>query len=258
MAAEIATDTGLPIGMPSMPAREPLLRLESLYAGYGTSTVLRGITLDVGDGEVVCLIGPNGAGKTTTIRAIAGQIPVTSGRITWCGRDIAAVSSANVVGLGIATVPEGRRIFPELTVRENLKIGAYHRRREFKGDSELAFAFEMFPRLKERATQLGGTLSGGEQQMLAIARALMARPRLLLLDEPSMGLAPLLIESVLETIGRMARDGMTVLLVEQNAEAALEIAARAYIMERGAIVLSGDAAAIANDPRVRHSYLGVG
>jgi branched-chain amino acid transport system ATP-binding protein len=162
-----------------------------------------------------------------------------------------------VVGLGIATVPEGRRIFPELTVRENLLIGAYHRRRAFKGDGELDFAFEMFPRLKERAKQLGGTLSGGEQQMLAIARALMTKPRLLLMDEPSMGLAPILIEAVFETIERLARDGMTVLLVEQNAEAALAIAARAYIMERGAIVLAGKAAEIANDQRVQHSYLGV-
>ncbi|HKS63381.1 MAG TPA: ABC transporter ATP-binding protein [Xanthobacteraceae bacterium] len=257
MAAEIATDLGMPTGNPSLSARAPLLRLDSVYAGYGTSTVLRGITLDVADGEVVCLIGPNGAGKTTTIRAIAAQLPVSSGKIMWAGRDIAAVSSADVVGLGIATVPEGRRIFPELTVRENLMIGAYHRRRHFKGEGELDFAFEMFPRLKERALQLGGTLSGGEQQMLAIARALMARPRLLLLDEPSMGLAPILIEAVFTTIERVAREGVTVLLVEQNAEAALAIAARAYIMERGVIVLDGTAASIATDSRVQHSYLGV-
>jgi branched-chain amino acid transport system ATP-binding protein len=255
--AAAATDKGASIGSTPITARSSLLALESVHAGYGATTVLRGITVDVGDGEVVCLIGPNGAGKTTTIRAIAGQIPVTAGRIVWNGRDIAAVSSADVVGLGIATVPEGRRIFPELTVRENLMIGAYHRRRTFKGDGELDFAFEMFPRLKERARQLGGTLSGGEQQMLAIARALMTRPRLLLLDEPSMGLAPILIESVFETIERVAREGMTVLLVEQNAEAALAIAGRAYIMERATIVLSGPAATIASDPRVQHSYLGV-
>ena len=257
MAAEIASELGVPLGAVSMPDREPLLRLQSVHAGYGSTIVLRGITLDVRDGEVVCLIGPNGAGKTTTISAIAGQIPVAAGRIIWNGRDIAAVSSADVVGLGIATVPEGRRIFPELTVRENLLIGAYHRRREFKGDSELEFAFVMFPRLKERAKQLGGTLSGGEQQMLAIARALMTKPRLLLLDEPSMGLAPILIEAIFETIERLARGGMTILLVEQNAEAALAIAARAYIMERGKIVLGGAAHGIATDPRVQHSYLGV-
>jgi branched-chain amino acid transport system ATP-binding protein len=257
VAAETASEAKVPPGLAPVPARDPLLRLDSVYAGYGVTSVLRGITLDVGDGEVVCLIGPNGAGKTTTIRAIAGQIPVASGRILWNGSDIAAVSSANVVGLGIATVPEGRRIFPELTVHENLLIGAYHRRRAFKGDDELGFAFEMFPRLKERAKQLGGTLSGGEQQMLAIARALMTKPRLLLLDEPSMGLAPILIETVFETIQRLARDGMTVLLVEQNAEAALAIAARAYIMERGTIMLNGNAAEIANDQRVQHSYLGV-
>jgi branched-chain amino acid transport system ATP-binding protein len=257
VAVKTATDPSPPVGLPPAAAQAPLLRVESLYAGYGTTTVLRGVTLDVGDGEVVCLIGPNGAGKTTTIRAIAGQIPITSGRIAWCGRDISAVPSANVVGLGIATVPEGRRIFPELTVRENLMIGAYHRRRAFEGEGELDFAFEMFPRLKERATQLGGTLSGGEQQMLAIARALMTKPRLLLLDEPSMGLAPILIETVFATIERVARGGMTVLLVEQNAEAALAIAARAYIMERGTIVLDGGAASIANDPRVQSSYLGV-
>jgi branched-chain amino acid transport system ATP-binding protein len=247
----------MPPGLALAAEHDPLLRLDSVYAGYGATSVLRNVTIDVGNGEIVCLIGPNGAGKTTTIRAIAGQIPVASGRIVWDGRDIAAVSSADVVGLGIATVPEGRRIFPELTVRENLLIGAYHRRRAFKGDGELDFAFEMFPRLKERAKQLGGTLSGGEQQMLAIARALMTKPRLLLMDEPSMGLAPILIEAVFETIERLARDGMTVLLVEQNAEAALAIAARAYIMERGAIVLAGKAAEIANDQRVQHSYLGV-
>jgi len=258
VAAENTSEAGVSAGVALMSVREPLLRLESVYAGYGATAVLRGITIDVADGEVVCLIGPNGAGKTTTIRAIAGQLPVASGRIVWQGRDTAAVPSAEIVGLGIATVPEGRRIFPELTVRENLMIGAYHRRRAFKGDSELDFAFEMFPRLKERARQLGGTLSGGEQQMLAIARGLMTRPRLLLLDEPSMGLAPILIEAVFETIERLARDGMTVLLVEQNAEAALAIAAQAYIMERGTIVLSGAAARIGNDPRVQHSYLGVG
>lgn len=257
MAAETSSETDMPPGLALAAERDPLLRLDSVYAGYGATSVLRSITLDVGNGEIVCLIGPNGAGKTTAIRAIAGQIPVASGRIIWDGRDIAAVSSADVVGLGIATVPEGRRIFPELTVRENLLIGAYHRRRAFKGDGELDFAFEMFPRLKERAKQLGGTLSGGEQQMLAIARALMTKPRLLLMDEPSMGLAPILIEAVFETIERLARDGMTVLLVEQNAEAALAIAARAYIMERGAIVLAGNAAEIANDQRVQHSYLGV-
>jgi len=244
-------------GAPPASLQQPLLSLRSIYAGYGTSVVLRGVSLDVAEGEVVCLIGPNGAGKTTTIRAIAGQIPIIAGQMTWCGTDVAAVPSDEVVRLGIGTVPEGRRIFPELTVRENLVVGAYHRRRSYKGDSELDFAFEMFPRLREREKQLGGTLSGGEQQMLAIARALMSKPRLLLLDEPSMGLAPILIEAVFDTIKKIAREGMTVLLVEQNAESALAIAGRAYIIERGSIVLDGSAEAIANDPRIQQSYLGI-
>ncbi|MGE0853424.1 MAG: ABC transporter ATP-binding protein [Hyphomicrobiaceae bacterium] len=238
-------------------ALEPLLRVAFVHAGYGKTRVLRGISLDVADGEVVCLIGPNGAGKTTAIRAIAGQIPVIAGSISWQGRDISALPGADIIGLGIATVPEGRRIFPELSVRENLLTGAYHRRRDFAGEGELDFAFDMFPRLKERVHQLGGTLSGGEQQMLAIARALMARPKLLLLDEPSMGLAPILIEQVFDTIARLAREGMTILLVEQNAEVALQTSSRAYILERGEIALSGPSPEIARDRQVQRSYLGL-
>ena len=256
MRGQPALEHAVPAPMATPP--QALLRVETVHAGYGRTRVLRGISLEIADGEVVCLIGPNGAGKTTAIRTIAGQIPVEAGRISWQGRDISSAASADIVGLGIATVPEGRRIFSELTVHENLLTGAYHRRRSFAGSGELDFAFEMFPRLKERMRQLGGTLSGGEQQMLAIARALMARPRLLLLDEPSMGLAPILIEQVFETIARLARGGMTILLVEQNAEMALQAASRAYVLERGEIVLSGPSAEVAGNPQVQQSYLGLG
>jgi branched-chain amino acid transport system ATP-binding protein len=261
MLGEAAIHTARPRELDQMSvlaARESLLVVDIVHAAYGQSRVLRGISLDVADGEVVCLIGPNGAGKTTVIRAICGQIPVMAGRITWRGRDICEVPGADIVGLGIATVPEGRRIFPDLSVRENLLAGAYHRRRSFTGAAELDFAFQMFPRLKERQGQLGGTLSGGEQQMLAIARALMARPKLLLLDEPSMGLAPILIEQVFDTLARLAREGMTILLVEQNAEMALQTASRAYVLERGKIVLSGSSTELAHNQQVQRSYLGLG
>jgi branched-chain amino acid transport system ATP-binding protein len=253
----VAANGAKPIADRAPSAAKPLLGLRSIHAGYGASTVLRGISLDVPQGEVVCLIGPNGAGKTTTIRAIAGQIPIIAGQIMFDGKDIASVPGDEVVQLGIATVPEGRRIFPELTVRENLVVGAYHRRRSYKDDAELDLAFDIFPRLKEREKQFGGTLSGGEQQMLAIARALMSKPRLLLLDEPSMGLAPILIEAVFDTIRKIANEGMTVVLVEQNAESALAVSSRAYIIERGEIVLCGPAKEIAHDPRIQQSYLGV-
>ena len=236
---------------------DPLLSLAGLEAGYGRTRVLRGIDLAIGAGEVVCLLGPNGAGKTTTIRAIAGLIRPGAGSIRLGGVDLAGQGAPAVVAAGIATVPEGRRIFPELTVRENLMLGAYHRRREWRGDGELDQAFAMFPRLEERERQAGGTLSGGEQQMLAIARALMSRPRVMLLDEPSMGLAPILIEAVFDAVRRLSGEGITILLVEQNAEAALEVAGRAYIMERGQIVLAGTAAALKDDPQVRESYLGI-
>ena len=236
---------------------EPLLEARGIDAGYGQVQVLRGLNLVIHAGEIVCLLGPNGAGKTTTIRVLSGLIGASAGVVSMDGVEISGHGAPRVVAAGIATVPEGRRVFPQLTVRENLLLGAYSRRRAWRGDTELDVAYQMFPRLRERQRQLAGTLSGGEQQMLAIARALMSRPRVVLLDEPSMGLAPLLIEAVFETVERLSREGITVLLVEQNAEAALEIAHRAYIMERGQIVLSGAARELKENPQVRASYLGV-
>jgi branched-chain amino acid transport system ATP-binding protein len=235
----------------------PLLRASGIDAGYGRIRVLRGLDLTIHAGEIVCLLGPNGAGKTTTIRVLSGLIVPWAGSVTIDGTEIAGCGAPNVVAAGIATVPEGRRVFAQLTVRENLLLGGYSRRGAWGGDGELDVAYRMFPRLQERQRQPAGTLSGGEQQMLAIARALMSRPRVVLFDEPSMGLAPILIDAVFETVERLSREGITVLLVEQNAEAALEIAHRAYIMERGQIVLSGSAADLRENPRVRASYLGV-
>jgi branched-chain amino acid transport system ATP-binding protein len=235
----------------------PLLRIRDLCAGYGQTNVLHGVELDVSANEIVCLIGPNGAGKTTTMRAITGLLPPTSGSVSLEGRELAGASTKEIVAAGIALVPEGRAIFPALTVRENLRIGAYSRRREWNEEGELANVFDIFPRLRERQDQLGGTLSGGEQQMLAIGRALMAKPKLLLLDEPSMGLAPILVALVFDTIRRLAATGVTILLVEQNAEAALRIADRAYILERGRVVTRGAGRELLMNADIRASYLGV-
>lgn len=235
-----------------------LLTVEALHAGYGASEVLHGVSLTVAEREIVCLLGSNGAGKTTTIRAIAGQVRPSGGRVSLDSRDTTVLAPSDIVGLGLATVPEGRCIFPSLTVRENLRMGAYSRRRAFREQGELDEVFAMFPRLKERQGQAGGTLSGGEQQMLAIGRALMARPRVLLLDEPSMGLAPILVEQVFQTIANLSQAGITILLVEQNAEAALAIASRGYVLERGRIVLQGAAAELHDNEHVRSAYLGVG
>lgn len=234
-----------------------LLTLSQVEAGYGDSRVLAGLDLAVNEGEVVCLLGRNGAGKTTTIRTICGLLHPTSGSIRFAGREIGRASPMAIVAAGIGTVPEGRRVFASLTVEENLLIGAYVHRRGFRAQAELGAVFAMFPRLAERRRQAAGTLSGGEQQMLAMGRALMVRPRLLLLDEPSMGLAPMLIEAVFDTINKLAGEGITILLVEQNASAALDIADRAYVLERGRIVQQGPAAELQNQSEVRESYLGV-
>ena len=234
-----------------------LLRLDGVQASYGQVEVLRDVSLNIRLGEIVCLIGNNGAGKTTTIRCINGQLQPHHGTVTLAGTKIVGARPAAIVALGIATVPEGRRIFAGLTVRENLLLGGYHRRKTIAIDNEIEKAFTMFPRLRERQAQLGGTLSGGEQQMLAIARALISNPKLLLLDEPSMGLSPSLQDEVFATIATLARSGCTVLLVEQNAEAALDIADRAYVMERGAIKLSGAASQLIDDPEIRSAYLGL-
>jgi branched-chain amino acid transport system ATP-binding protein len=232
-----------------------MLALDAVDVYYGEIHALRGVALEVRSGEIVTLLGNNGAGKSTTLKTISGLLAPRRGGVVFDGRPLNGVAAHEIVARGIAHVPEGRRIFNRLTVRENLTMGAY-----LRTDADIAAdldrAFELFPRLKERVSQVAGTLSGGEQQMLAIARALMARPRLLLLDEPSMGLAPVLVEQIFDTIGSINRQGTTMLLVEQNAAMALSIAHRGYVLETGAVVLSGTAGQLAENERVRHAYLG--
>jgi branched-chain amino acid transport system ATP-binding protein len=232
-----------------------MLALDALDVYYGEIHALRGVALEVRGGEIVTLLGNNGAGKSTTLKTISGLLVPRRGSVVFDGRALTGVPAHEVVARGIAHVPEGRRIFNRLTVRENLTMGAYLRT-DADIEADLDRAFELFPRLKERISQVAGTLSGGEQQMLAIARALMARPRLLLLDEPSMGLAPVLVEQIFTTIGSINRQGTTILLVEQNAAMALSIAHRGYVLETGAVVLSGTAGQLAENERVRHAYLG--
>jgi len=232
-----------------------LLRLDDVHVAYGEIPALKGISMEVHAGEIVTLLGNNGAGKTTTLRTISGLLAPTRGTLTLEGEPLGGVPAHDVVLRGIAHVPEGRRIFNRLTVRENLVMGAYTRKDDgIAGDLDRVFT--LFPRLLERVTQVAGTLSGGEQQMLAIGRALMARPRLLLLDEPSMGLAPVLVEQIFDTVRDINKLGTTILLVEQNAAMALSVAQRGYVIETGAIVLSGTAAELADNPEVRRAYLG--
>jgi branched-chain amino acid transport system ATP-binding protein len=232
-----------------------LLEVEEIHTRYGNIEALKGVSLTVDEGEVVTLIGSNGAGKSTTLRSITGLTPASSGSIRFLGEDITRVSSADVVARGIALSPEGRHCFARMTVRENLDMGAYRRRGE--GITEdLERVYTLFPRLKEREHQKAGTMSGGEQQMLAIGRALMARPRLLLLDEPSMGIAPILVQRIYETIGEINRDGVAILLVEQNANYALEISKRGYVLETGRVALANDSDQLRNDPEVQRAYLG--
>jgi branched-chain amino acid transport system ATP-binding protein len=227
-----------------------------VHVAYGDIPALKGVALEVRQGEIVTLLGNNGAGKTTTLRTISGLLVPTRGVVTLEGESLAGVPAHAVVRRGIAHVPEGRRIFNRLTVRENLTMGAYTRNDTAVIASDLERVFALFPRLLERTTQTAGTLSGGEQQMLAIGRALMARPRLLLLDEPSMGLAPVLVEQIFDTVRDINTQGTTILLVEQNAAMALAVAQRGYVIETGAIVLSGTAAELADNPEVRRAYLG--
>ena len=237
----------------TMPA---LLRLENLHAGYGPITALRGLDLVVAPGELVCLIGANGAGKTSTLRAISGLLSPSQGRIVFDGREIHGREPAAILRAGIAHCPEGRRVFPYLTVEENLAMGAYVRRDRAAIADDVGEVCRHFPILAERRRQMAGTLSGGEQQMLAIARALMARPRLVLFDEPSLGLAPTIVETTFGIIADIRRRGTTVLMVEQNAYAALRMADRAYVMETGRIVLEGAARDLLEDDHVRRAYLG--
>jgi branched-chain amino acid transport system ATP-binding protein len=234
---------------------EPLLALSGVFAGYGGILALRGISIEVFPGEIVTLIGSNGAGKSTTLRAISGLVRVREGRISFEGRRLEHLPAHTIVNMGVSHVPEGRGIFARLTVRENLELGAYARGESSQEDLERVFS--IFPRLKERVRQPGGTLSGGEQQMLAIGRALMATPRLLLLDEPSMGLSPILTERIFETIRDInIRLGTTILLVEQNAFQALAVASRGYVLESGQIALSAPSAELSENAEVRRAYLG--
>jgi branched-chain amino acid transport system ATP-binding protein len=232
-----------------------MLRVDDLHVYYGEIHALKGVALAVGRGEIVALLGPNGAGKTTTLKTISGLLAPRRGRVVLDDASLADLAPHRIVERGIAHVPEGRRIFNRLSVRENLMMGAYRRRDAAIGD-DLQRVFALFPRLRERLTQVAGTLSGGEQQMLAIGRALMANPRLLLLDEPSMGLAPVLVEQIFETIADINRQGTTILLVEQNAALALSIAHRGYVLETGTVALTGTGTELADNPDVRRTYLG--
>jgi branched-chain amino acid transport system ATP-binding protein len=234
-----------------------LLELQDITLLYGRIQALHGISLTVNQGEIVALIGANGAGKSTTMRAISGLRPVAQGKIIFDGEDITKMRADLRVVRGVSQSPEGRGIFPGMTVRENLEMGAYTRRNRSEIDEDLDRAFTLFPRLKEREKQVGGTMSGGEQQMLAVGRALMSRPKLLLLDEPSMGLAPMLIQQIFDIIVEINQQGTTVLLVEQNAQQALSRAHRAYVLETGSIVKSGTGAELLHDPSVKDAYLGV-
>lgn len=232
-----------------------MLRVQGLHVYYGAIHALKGFSLSVAAGELVTLLGANGAGKTTTLKAISGLLRPRAGTIDLEGRALAGLGPHEIVKLGVVHVPEGRKIFPRFTVLENLKAGAYTRRASaIGGDLELVFA--LFPRLKERARQVAGTLSGGEQQMLAIGRGLMAKPKLLLLDEPSMGLAPLLVRQIFDTIRAINRQGVTVLLVEQNAAMALAISDRGYVLETGSVILEGQAGDLGSSDQVRQAYLG--
>jgi branched-chain amino acid transport system ATP-binding protein len=231
-----------------------LLEVSDIEVFYGKIAALKGISLGVDEGEIVALIGANGAGKTTTLKTISGLRPLSAGQILFDGQDISRMPGHKRVVAGIGQAPEGRGIFPGMTVQENLLMGSYARKS--KADAELAEAYELFPRLAERRGQFGGTMSGGEQQMLAIGRALMAKPKVLLLDEPSMGLAPLLVAQIFSIIAEINRRGTTVLLVEQNAAQALQLANRAYVMETGRVVKSAPAADLLNDPEVQAAYLG--
>ena len=231
-----------------------MLKVKNLHASVDGKEILRGIDLEVPDGKIVTLIGANGAGKSTTLRTISGLVKAESGSIQWNGEELLGKPSDEIVKRGITLVPEGRRVFPDMTVLENMKIGAYLR--HDKLDDDIEWCYELFPRLKERHWQLAGTLSGGEQQMLAVGRALMAKPKMILMDEPSMGLSPLLVKEIFAIIQEVNKQGITILLVEQNAKMALAISDRAYVLETGNISIEGNAADLLNDPRVKKAYLG--
>jgi branched-chain amino acid transport system ATP-binding protein len=233
-----------------------LLALNDVHIGYGGIKAVKGITLNVNEHELVCLIGANGAGKSTTLKAISGLLAPTAGTINYDGENIAGGAAYQIAGKGLRLVPEGRGVFPILTIEENLQMGAYTRNDKAGIAVDIERMFALFPRLKERRAQTAGTLSGGEQQMLAIGRALMAQPKLLLLDEPSMGLAPLMVQKIFEVVREVSRTGVTILLIEQNARLALEISTRGYVMDGGFITLEGESKALLANPKVREAYLG--
>ena len=233
-----------------------MLEVTGLRVAYGGIQAVRSITFHVNEGEMVALIGANGAGKTSTLKALARMLDAAGGDVHFCGEKITRIPAHDIIRKGIALVPEGRGVFPRLTVAENLAMGAFIRSDAVDIEKDLKMVYGYFPRLQERAAQLAGTLSGGEQQMLAIGRALMSRPRLLLLDEPSMGLAPIMVQKIFEVICAVAARGMTILLIEQNAKLALETSQRGYVMESGEITINGDAKDLLNDPKVRAAYLG--
>ena len=232
-----------------------ILEVKGLEVYYGVIQAIKGISFEVNQGEIIALIGANGAGKTTTLQTITGLIPSKAGTITDEGKDITKIPGYKLVGMGIAHVPEGRRVFAELSVLQNLKLGAYTRNDKNEMEETLKMVYERFPRLEERKNQMAGTLSGGEQQMLAMGRALMSHPKLIVMDEPSMGLSPLYVNEIFDIIQKINKDGVTVLLVEQNAKKALSIANRAYVLETGKIALSGDAKELMNDDSVKKAYL---
>ena len=233
-----------------------MLKIENLSVSYGGIQALRGISLEVPDGKIVTLIGANGAGKSTTLRTVTGLVKASSGSIRWNGEELLGKSIDKIVGAGIAMSPEGRRVFADMSVLENLRIGAYLRNDKAGVEEDIQWVYRLFPRLEERSWQLAGTLSGGEQQMLAVGRALMSRPRLMMLDEPSLGLAPLVVQDIFSIIGEINKQGVTVLLIEQNANMALKIADLAYVLETGNITMSGTGAELLANEKVREAYLG--
>ena len=233
-----------------------LLSLTDVHIGYGGIKAVKGISLHVNAGELVTLIGANGAGKTTTLKAITGLLQPSAGKIEYDGKPLAGLPTHAIATSGLVMVPEGRGVFPGLTIEENLRMGAFTRRDHAAIADDIALAYQRFPRLKERAQQTAGTLSGGEQQMLAISRALMAKPKLLLLDEPSMGLAPIMVQKIFEVVREVAKSGMTILLIEQNARLALQVSQRGYVMDGGVITLEGDSKMLLASPKVREAYLG--
>ena len=237
-------------------AKQPILSIKGLQVAYGGIQAVKGVDMDVYEGELVTLIGANGAGKTTTLKAITGILPYKSGDVIYQGKSIKGAKAWDLVAQGLVMVPEGRGVFARMTIVENLQMGAYLFNDKTLYDKGVDYAFETFPRLKERANQLAGTLSGGEQQMLAMARALMSQPKLLILDEPSMGLSPVLTEVIFKVIDKVSKEGITVVLVEQNANLALQAADRGYVMDSGNMIMTGDAQALLSDPKVQEAYLG--